>query len=234
MRVLETAAGTGIVTRLLRDLLPAEAHLTATDLNPPMLAVARRKFRADESVEFREASAVALPFPDGIFDALACQFGVMFFPDKDAGFREARRVLARGGGMCSVFGTRTHTTTSGGSLTRWRPPFSRPIRPVSTPCRSATTELSRSRRLCWRQVTATSVSTSSGWRRPSLASAAAFARGIVFGNPLVEQIRARGGEPERVVEAVIAAFQREFGPDPGRMPLQAIIFEAVRRQEEGR
>ena len=64
-------------------------------------------------------------------------------------------------------------------------------------------------------------------------SAAAFARGIVLGNPLAEQIRARGGEPEPVVEAVTEAFRREFGPDPGRMPLQAIVFEAVRGLEEG-
>ena len=65
-------------------------------------------------------------------------------------------------------------------------------------------------------------------------SAAAFARGTVLGNPLVEQVRARGGEPERVVEAVAGAFRREFGPDPGRMPLQAIVFEAAREAEDGR
>ena len=57
MRVLETAAGTGIVTRLLRDLLPAEAHLTATDLNAPMLAIASGKFRPEERVKFRTACA---------------------------------------------------------------------------------------------------------------------------------------------------------------------------------
>jgi SAM-dependent methyltransferase len=81
-RVLETAAGTGIVTRKLRDALSNDARLTATDLNPPMLEVARAKFRAGEQVEFQPADATALPFADGSFDAVMCQFGIMFFPDK--------------------------------------------------------------------------------------------------------------------------------------------------------
>jgi ubiquinone/menaquinone biosynthesis C-methylase UbiE len=68
-RVLEIAAGTGIVTRQLRDLLPAGVRLTATDLNQPMLEIARVKFRANESVEFQQADATALPFADGSFDA---------------------------------------------------------------------------------------------------------------------------------------------------------------------
>ena len=96
-RVLEIAAGTGIVTRQLRDQLPAQVRLTATDLNPPMLEVARAKFRPDEDVDFRPADAAALPFPDHSFDAVVCQFGVMFFPEKDKSYREIHRVLATGG-----------------------------------------------------------------------------------------------------------------------------------------
>src|SRR5215472_7402351 len=71
--VLETAAGTGIVTRTLREALPTSARLTATDLNPDMLAVARTKFRADENVELQLADATALPFPDASFDTIICQ-----------------------------------------------------------------------------------------------------------------------------------------------------------------
>jgi ubiquinone/menaquinone biosynthesis C-methylase UbiE len=82
-RVLETAAGTGIVTRRLRDLLPAAAEIVATDLNPAMLDAASRKFRPGEVVTFKQADATALPFADGEFDAMVCQFGVMFFPDKE-------------------------------------------------------------------------------------------------------------------------------------------------------
>src|SRR5215469_13840898 len=96
-RVLETGAGTGIVTRCLRDLLPATTRLIATDLNRPMLDVARKKFRPDEPIEFQHADAMALSFADGSFDAVVCQFGVMFFPDKDRAYREAYRVLEPGG-----------------------------------------------------------------------------------------------------------------------------------------
>ena len=96
-RVLEIAAGTGIVTRKLRNALPASTHLVATDLNPPMLEVARKKFGAAEKVDLRPADAMALPFEDGAFDALVCQFGVMFFPDRLTGYREAKRVLKPGG-----------------------------------------------------------------------------------------------------------------------------------------
>src|SRR4029453_14669794 len=81
-RVLETAAGTGIVTRKLRDALPADTQLTATDLNPPMLDIARAKFRPGEQVGFQPADAIALPFADQSFDAIVCQFGVMFFPTR--------------------------------------------------------------------------------------------------------------------------------------------------------
>jgi len=96
-RVLEIAAGTGIVSRQLRNLLPASAGLTATDLNQPMLEIARTKFRPDEAVDFQQADATVLPFTDASFDVVVCQFGVMFFPDKDKSYREAIRVLVPGG-----------------------------------------------------------------------------------------------------------------------------------------
>ena len=108
-RVLETAAGTGIVTRQLRDFLPPGVHLTATDLNAPMLEVARTKFRPGEVVAFQPADAAALPFSDGTFDAVVCQFGVMFFPQKDTSYREVHRVLAPGGRyLFSVWDSHRH------------------------------------------------------------------------------------------------------------------------------
>jgi SAM-dependent methyltransferase len=95
-RVLEVAAGTGVVTRELAAVLPDDATIVATDLNQPMLdraaAVPLRR-----SVMWRQADALRLPFEDGAFDAVVCQFGVMFFPDKPRAFAEARRVLAPGG-----------------------------------------------------------------------------------------------------------------------------------------
>lgn len=94
--VLETAAGTGRVTKALARAMAAGASLTATDLNEAMLNKAA-ELAPDLKVEWRQADAQALPFADGRFDAVVCQFGVMFYPDKDAGYAEARRVLKPGG-----------------------------------------------------------------------------------------------------------------------------------------
>lgn len=95
-RVLETAAGTGAVTRALARALPPEVDLVATDLNAPMLERAKAMGTA-RGVQWHEADAMRLPFDEGCFDVVACQFGAMFFPDKVQAFREARRVLRPGG-----------------------------------------------------------------------------------------------------------------------------------------
>ncbi|WP_451971468.1 class I SAM-dependent methyltransferase [Azospirillum endophyticum] len=95
-RLLETAAGTGIVTRVLARTLPADVAIVATDLSQPMLDHAARCLDAPR-VTWRQADALDLPFEDASFDGVVCQFGAMFFPDKPAGFAEARRVLKPGG-----------------------------------------------------------------------------------------------------------------------------------------
>jgi SAM-dependent methyltransferase len=95
-RVLEIAAGTGVVTRALASVLPEQVSIVATDLNQPMLDQARAA-GTRRAVEWRQADAMQLPFGDATFDAVACQFGVMFFPHKAKAFAEARRVLGPGG-----------------------------------------------------------------------------------------------------------------------------------------
>jgi SAM-dependent methyltransferase len=95
-RVLEIAAGTGVVTRALASGLSREVSIVATDLNQPMLDHASALGTA-RLVEWRQADALHLPFPDETFDAVVCQFGVMFFPDKSRAFAEARRVIRPGG-----------------------------------------------------------------------------------------------------------------------------------------
>jgi len=97
-RVLEVAAGTGAVTRELASRLPPHCSIVATDLNPPMLERAAARGTA-RPVEWQQADAMRLPFPDSSFDAVVCQFGVMFFPDRPRGFAEARRVLRPGGAL---------------------------------------------------------------------------------------------------------------------------------------
>ena len=95
--VLETAAGTGVLTRALASRLPQDTRITATDLNAPMLDHAAARQPPDRRIAWQQADALALPFPAETFDIVACQFGVMFFPDKVQGYVEARRVLRSGG-----------------------------------------------------------------------------------------------------------------------------------------
>jgi SAM-dependent methyltransferase len=228
-RVLETAAGTGIVTRRLRDLLPRGAHLIATDLNPPMLEVARQKFRPDEAVEFQRADATALPFPDSSFDAVVCQFGVMFFPDKDKGYGEAHRVLISGGQyLFSVWDSHRHNPI-GRLITEivtqffphdppqfYQVPFGyHRIDPIKDSLEAAGfTDL---------RIAVLSLN-------KTVHDVASYARALVLGNPLVDQIRSRGGvDPEQVTESLDGAIPREFGTDQVRLPLQAIVFDARRR-----
>ncbi len=77
-------------------MLPEHVSIVATDLNQPMLDQASA-VGTKRPVEWQQADAMQLPFPDGAFDAVVCQFGVMFFPEKSKAFSEARRVLRRGG-----------------------------------------------------------------------------------------------------------------------------------------
>jgi ubiquinone/menaquinone biosynthesis C-methylase UbiE len=96
MRVLETAAGTGVVTRALARLLPPSCEIVATDLNQPMLDRAAAIGTA-RAVQWQAADALQLPFDDASFDVVVCQFGVMFFTDKARAYAQARRVLRPGG-----------------------------------------------------------------------------------------------------------------------------------------
>jgi len=94
--LLEIAAGTGALTRELAAVLPDSVSIVATDLNQPMLDLAS-SIGTKRPVEWRHADAMRLPFPDRAFDAVVCQFGVMFFPERPQAFAEARRVLRPGG-----------------------------------------------------------------------------------------------------------------------------------------
>lgn len=95
--VLEIAAGTGVVTRELAPKLPPAAHYVVTDLNQPMLDFAATRQTPDNRIHWRQADAQVLPFENASFDLVFCQFGAMFFTDRLAAYREARRVLKPGG-----------------------------------------------------------------------------------------------------------------------------------------
>ncbi|BCP52604.1 SAM-dependent methyltransferase [Kaistia sp. 32K] len=224
--VLEIAAGTGILTRRLRDVLPVSVRLTATDLNAPMLELAQSKFRPGEPVEFQTADAMVLPFRDASFDVVVCQFGMMFFPDKDRCNREVFRVIDPGGYYFfntwgshadNPYGRIVHETI--GSFFPKDPPqfyhvpFSaHEVEPIRTSLSAAG----------FTDIEVTEVR-----RQGVIPDAHAFAHGLVYGNPAIAEIRGRGGvDPERLVDAVAKALRAEFGADPGHMPLKWFVFQA--------
>jgi SAM-dependent methyltransferase len=96
-RVLEIAAGTGVVTRAMSATLGRDVAIVATDLSQSMIDHAQALGTERPAVEWRRADVMALPFDDQEFDAVVCQFGVMFFPYKSTAFAEAHRVLRPGG-----------------------------------------------------------------------------------------------------------------------------------------
>lgn len=225
-RVLETACGAGVVTRLLRDRLQPDAAIVATDISSSMLEVARRKFSADENVTFEAQDATRLTFPDASFDVVVCQFGIMFFPDKDTGFREALRVLApKGRYLFSVWDAiefNPHARLMSETLIEtfnFDPsPFLRvgfgsaAIEPIKASLLAAGFEAVR-----------VDVARVDG----SMADERAFAEGLVKGSPLAEQMAAQGVDPETLVSVVEDRLKREFG-EKGSVPLQAIVYEACR------
>jgi ubiquinone/menaquinone biosynthesis C-methylase UbiE len=222
-RVLELACGTGIVTRRLRDRLASGATLVATDLNEPMLAFAARKFRPGERVEWRQADACALPFPDGSVDAVVCQFGFMFVPDKPLAMREARRVLRPGGLLAfNVWGSMeddpfalvAHETIAGffpgDPPTFYQVPFSMHDRG----------ELER----LVSGAGFTSVKVETVRLTGESPSARELAIGLVEGNPVVTAIKERGTVPvETIVERMTEAVRGLAGDRPARVELVAQV-----------
>ena len=225
--VVELAAGTGILSRRLRDVLSPEAHLVVTDLNAPMLDIAKAKFLSEENVEFTVADAMALPFEDATFDLMVCQFGTMFFPDKPASFREAARVLRSGGHY--IFNT-------WGAMASY--PFSqmaygvgKMFFPDNPPgFYKIPFHYSDPKHVCsdlalagWHDVEYETRSLNKTINDPE-----AFATALVYGNPLIDEIRQRGGvDPDEVVNAMLEELHNIFGPTPLVMPLQATTFICV-------
>lgn len=223
--VLELAAGTGRVTHQLRAAMAPEAHLTASDLNPDMLAIARARFPA-LAVQWQQADAQALPFEASSFDAVACAFGVMFFPDKPGACRQVRRVLKPGGLFAFNVWDRIELNPLA-AIAREVVNRYFPVNPPTfydVPFGFADVDL-------WR-----------GWltdaglelvavdhvamTNPS-PSAEIAAEGMVGGNPTVLAINERATAPVATIVAETARVVGErYGTAPCNLPMQAVAFTA--------
>ena len=225
VNVLEIASGTGISTVALRSALPASTRIVATDLNEPMLEIARAKLPSTANVEFRQADAMKLPFADGAFDLIVIQYGVMFFPDKPAAYAEARRALKPGGALlfnvwgsldANPFGAIAHA--AGQHFLANNPPkfyltpfgYSETARVEADLRQGGFGDVAHEVVRFNKEVR--------DWRH--------FAIGAIYGNPMLADLLAGGVNPDDVVAWIADKLQARFGPAPARMPLEATIYTA--------
>ncbi len=223
MDVLEIAAGTGIVTRHLRNFLAKDARLTGIDISDSMLDVARQKFQPGECVTFQNADATALPFANETFDAVVCQFGIMFF-DREKGFREVYRTLKPGGRyLFRVWDSERYNPFASVSFEVLKQYF-----PADTPqflfdpvsCHQI--DPLKEQLI---QIGFDPIVISVQRHVYEIADVTAFARALVY-TPVIFEIRDRGGvDPEDIVRELAEAFTKELGTCPMRYPMQAILFE---------
>ena len=227
-RILELACGTGIATRELLAALPrGQGTLAATDLNDAMLEVARAHVPADPRLTFRQADACSLPFEDRSFDAIACQYGVMFFPDKEKAMREARRVLSPGGRyVFNVWDSLEHNPIpriiheTVAAMFPTNPPNFLAAAPHGWHNRA---EIERTTRAGgFTKVTLESVDFPS-----SAPTAEDAARAFIEGTPLLPALAERGlTDPTPARNAAAKALAKHLGDHPCRSTMRAIVVTA--------
>jgi ubiquinone/menaquinone biosynthesis C-methylase UbiE len=225
--VLELACGTGRVTRLLCDRFGPDVRLVATDLNDAMLNYAQQKFGPVGSVEWRQADATDLPFADQSFDAVVCQFGLMFFPEKEKAVREVHRVLKPGGiflfNVWDAIERNELPNLAHAVVTKFfadNPPDF-----YLVPFSFHDTEKIES------------LLSTSGFNNIQLtvlpleavaSSASDIAKGLIHGQPIVNSIRERGKSVPEIEAALLEAIARKFGDAPVRAKMQALVCTATR------
>ena len=224
---LETAAGTGVVTAALAEALP-EARIAATDLNQAMLDVAATRVESP-NVTFRQADALDLPFEDGSFDLIVCQFGVMFYPDKVQGNREARRVLRDGGRYLVAIWDRIESQglsnlafESTSQLFPDNPPMFMKRGPFSY--YDSAQIVKDLRDAGFDDIELETVELTS--RSPSAEDAA---RGLVYGSPMGVELADYGpGALDSVFELLSQSAKRYEGPEGFQAPMVAHIVTATK------
>lgn len=226
--VLETAAGTGRVTVQLRKKISPSSSLTATDLNPDMLAIAKGKL-AGENITWQQADAMALPFADNSFDCVVTCFGLMFYPDKVKGLREALRVLKPGGTyLLNVWGKIEDNMMSGTGreiITHFfenDPPAFYNI-PYSLNDPQEVLKY-------FNEAGFTDVSHEVLTKDCIADSADVMSAGLVEGNPIVNAIRERDANAIGTLrEKVFRTLVERFGDHPCKTNMKAIVFQAKKK-----
>ena len=224
--VLETAAGTGVVTRALAPRLPPGASYIVTDLNQPMLDYAASRQAPDTRIEWRQADALALPFDDAAFDLVCCQFGAMFFPSRIAGYREAKRVLKPGGHFLFNVWDRIEDNVFADDVTNALAeifPNDPPRFLARTPHGYHDTALIRSE-LEDAGFSRVVIETRAEQSRASSARQAAIA--YCRGTPLRNEIEARDGDLEAATDYAAAAIARRHGGGKVAAKIQAHVITA--------
>jgi ubiquinone/menaquinone biosynthesis C-methylase UbiE len=228
MRVLEIACGTGIVTERLLQRLAGQGTLVATDLNDAMIAHARARIPDHPALEWRQADGTRLPFPDRAFDAAICEFGLMFFPDKAQGVREAFRVLRPGGTYLFNVWDRLEKNAAPRIAHETLRAFfpDDPPQFYQTPFNLHDTAVVRGLLDAAGFVDVESVTVQKVGESPSAHDAAV---GLVEGNPVYGTImERRPGALGDIVDTVARNIAAELGDRPARSPLSAHVFTAIR------
>jgi ubiquinone/menaquinone biosynthesis C-methylase UbiE len=224
--ILETAAGTGVVTRAIAAKRP-DARIVATDLNQAMLDVAAQQ--SPPGVTWKQADAQALPFGDGTFDATVCGFGMMFMPDRVAAYREALRVLRSGGRFVASVWDRIDTNPLmhlSESAVAQLFPHDPPRFLSRTPCGYADPARIEAdlRAAGFTQINVETVA-----RDGQAESVQGPAMGLCQGTPLRGEIEARDMDGlGRATAAAIASLTKQFGSGPIRASQQALVMTAIR------
>jgi ubiquinone/menaquinone biosynthesis C-methylase UbiE len=227
-RLLETAAGTGIVTRQLAMHLPQAVEIVATDLNQPMLDYAASQ-PGLHRVKWQPADALALPFPSSSFDAVVCQFGAMFFPDRTKAYGEARRVLKPGGRF--LFSVWDHIATSpvmaaAVEAMALRYPQQKIWFYERIPCGYHDRQVIEND---LRAAGFTDIRMDVVKLEGKLVSALEAATGLCQGSPIRAEIEAHDKDGlEGATRAAAEVIAARCGPGPTATPLQAIVIETVK------
>jgi ubiquinone/menaquinone biosynthesis C-methylase UbiE len=225
-RILEVACGTGISTRHLARTLPAGSEIVATDLNLAMLEHAAKVNGDLPGVSYAEADALNLPYGEAGFDAVVCQFGIMFFPDKGRGMNEMARVLKPGGVLAlnvwGSFAENPAVEVVDGVIKSFfetdpprflEAPFS--LHDVATV------------KALFHAAGFDAVDAAHVAEHVETADHALPARGFVTGNPTILEIEKRASiDAETIIAAAAEALERKFGPAPARLSFKEIVYLA--------